>query len=319
MSRRFTVAALALAVAGGMYLSGGPAEASNMGFKLEKNFESIGPPENTRIFRGFYYVSMPLFSGLADIADSTMTGANGPCTGVGDGVVNADDALCDWWVSRQGTMILQRFNADTCSYEPRTLFFDPLFMEVTAAGSYTAPFLNPGTQIDDDAYWIIVPFEAMTGPVDNQAVIVGSHDPSYAGQTIAIPASDCRPNKPIINVPYHTMYRTVDEILCGLEGPEWIDGNGDGCPDTCPNGIYADRGAGGSGALILVQTFDNVPDGINDNSFITRSLYFDDLFMELTCAGSEFDLAPGEAYEVILDNDGVAPDHTPTVWLSPHF
>jgi hypothetical protein len=282
-----------------------------MGFKLERSFDAIpvGTPPFTRGFRGFYFLSKPLFDGLADIADSNDP-SGFPCTGTGDGIVNADDGLCDWWTSRQGQIILQHFREADCTYELRSLLVD--FLGLTSAGSYTAPFTDPGTQIDSDAYWIIVPFDPAVGPTSNQAVIVGSHDPSYAGHTLAIPASNCKPNRPFINLPYHTMYRTVDEILCGLEGTDWVpDANGN--PSTCNGGIFASPDNGGSGALIVVQTFDNVPDSSStDNQYITRSALVD--FLGLAFAGTEYDLTPGDSYEVVLD-----PAHTPTVWISPHF
>lgn len=327
MSRRLTVAALALAVAGGVYMTGGPAEASNMGFKLERDFAAIGPPANARVFRGIYYVSGPLFNGLADIADSSGGGPMGPCTGTGDGVVNAADAGCDWWTSRQGTMIIERFISDNCSFESYGLTYDPLFMTVVANGS---PFVlqNPGTQIDDDGYRVIVPFEGT--PLSNQAVIVGSHDPSYAGFTLAIPPSNCRPNRPIINLPYHTMYTQSDEILCGLEGSAWVDvvnnsdgsAGADGSPDTCPSGIYPDLNSvpPGSGSQVILETFDNVADSSpDDNSYISRAVTFDTLFNVLVFSGARYNLTPGDAYHVTLDHDLSPPEHTPTVFLSPHF
>lgn len=327
MSRRLTVAALALAVAGGVFMTGGPAEASNMGFKLERDFAAIGPPANARVFRGIYLVAAPLFNGLADIADSAGAGPEGPCTGTGDGVVNASDAVCDWWTSRDGTMIIERFITDNCTSQSYGVTFDRLFMSVVANGT---PFelQNPGTQIDDDGYRVIVPFEGT--PLSNQAVIVGSHDPSYAGFPLAIPASDCRPNRPILNIPYHTMYQTSDEVLCGLEGTAWVDvvdnGTGapgsDGSPDTCPSGIYPDLNSvpPGSGAQMILETFDNVADSSpNDNSFISRNVSFDTLFNVLVFGGAEFALTPGDSVVAILDHDGAPPEHTPTVFLSPHF
>jgi hypothetical protein len=319
MSRRFTAAALALVVAGGVYMTADQAGASNMGFKLERSLDAVvvpGPPQ--RIFRNIYYVSDPLFPGLGDIADSAGAGVDGPCTGTGDGVINAHDFLCDVWTSRQGSMIIERFITDSCSFESASITFDILFGQVVAGGSPFV-FLNPGTQIDDDGYRVTVPYEGMA--VNNQAVIVGSHDPSYTGFTLAIPASNCRPNKPIINLPYHAMYRHVDEILCGLEGPTgWVDMDGDTNPDTCPDGIYPDVGAGGSGAQVIVETFDNIPDNNgSDNSFVSRGVAFDLLFGLIVFNGARYDLTPGDAYQVTLDHDLMPPEHTSTVWQPPHF
>jgi hypothetical protein len=321
MSRRFTAAALALVVAGGVYMTAGRADASNMGFKLERSFDAVvlpGPPQ--RIFRNIYYLSMPLFNGLADIADAAGAGTDGPCTGTGDGVVDSVDFLCDAWTSRQGSMLIERFDTDTCNFLSTGITYDSLFMSVFLNGA-PFPLLNAGSQIDDDGYKVTVPYEPMTGAVQNPAVIVGSHDPSYTGFTLAIPASMCRPNRAFLNLPYHAMYRNAFEGLCGLEGPTgWQDGNGDTLPDTCPDGIYPDRASGGSGAQIIIQTFDNIPDAsLTDNAFVSLGVAYDEIVGDIVFNGTPFDFVPGDAYEVQLDHDNMPPEHTPTVWQPPHF
>lgn len=318
MSRRFTVAALALALAGGVYLSGGPAEASNMGFKLERDFHAVGPPATPAPFQGIYFFSAPLFNGLADIANTLDANGN-PCAGPGDGVVNADDALCDIWTSQQGQIGMLRFLPATCQFQSRNLVFDPLF-GIQAAGAFTEALQNPGQGYDDDGYQITVPYvpvvEGGPGDVANQAVIVGSHDPSYAGMTLALPTSGCTPTVPFINVPYHTMYRKSEEVLCGLENVHWFDADMDGFPDTCPNGVFDERDVVGmvGGSLIQVITFDNVPDGMGrDNAFISQNVVFDPLF-GYSWGGTTFNLIPGDAYRIAL-----SAGHRDTLWLSPHF
>jgi hypothetical protein len=320
MSRRFTVAALALALAGGVYLSGGPAEASNMGFKLERDFHAVGPPATPAPFQGIYFFSAPLFNGLADIADTTNVDLDdNPCNGPGDGTVNADDALCDIWTSQQGQISMQRFIIPTCTFESRVLINDP-FVGISGSGAFVSELVNPGQAYDDDGYQINVPYiaPAAGGPGDiaNQAVIVGSHDPSYAGMTLALPASGCRPTTPYINLPYHSMYRFSTEIVCGLENVDWFDTTpADGFPDTCPNGIFDDWDGTAGGAFIQVVTYDNVPDGAGrDNSFITQNVTYDPFAGEYSWGGTEFALIPGDAYRV-----GLSPGHRPTLWLSPHF
>jgi hypothetical protein len=322
MSRRFSAATLALLVAGGVYLSGGPAAASNMGFKLERDFAAYGPPAQSRTFLGQYYVSFPLFNGLADIANSDTSVIGNPCDLTGraaDMTINADDALCDMWTSRQGQMSMTRFTLSTCQFQSRTLVNDPLF-GIVAAGAFTLALQDSGTEIDADAYAINVPFDPTLGTVSNRAVIVGSHDPSYAGQTLALPTC-AGPWVPFINLPYHTMYREVDEVLCGLRGVDWNLDVGTGAPDQCDNGIFAnppgapgDIPGTGSGVQISLFTYDNNPDNNGtDNSFVSRNVIMDPLF-GLTFGGRTFDLTPGDGYVVAL-----TPGHSPTLWLSPHF
>lgn len=116
-----------------------------------------------------------------------------------------------------------------------------------------------------------------------------------------------------ISVPYHTMYQKAAEVFCGLEGTDWNDANGDGKPDTCTNGIFDAT----SKKRVALTTFDNVI-GNNefpntDNSFITYTVEIP-FGTALVFQGSNFSLAPGEAYLVNL-----TAGYQPRVFLPPHF
>jgi hypothetical protein len=320
MTRKLFGAALAVALAGGVYLSAAaPAQASNMGFKLEREFAPVNG------FANLFYVSFPLFNGLGDVADTSHpTGSK--CVGdtggpaAGDTVINADDAICDLWTDRQGQLTFARYDIATCSFLTRSAIFNPAF-GVTFTGTWTDPIPR------DEAFQVQQTFPG--SGVQNAAVIVGSHDPSYTGRLLA-PNAACRADLQLalINLPYHTMYQNAIEVLCGLKGvdwldadgdgvPEWIDIDGDTTPDPCPNGIYD------QGHPIAVQWFDNVDDnsgpggGDTDNQTIVCSIRPSafpgqpPIFPDGTGC---YDLIPGEGYIVQMNQA-----HAGTTFLSPHF
>jgi hypothetical protein len=316
MLRKMTVAALALSVAGGVYLAAAPAQASNMGFKLERNLRAERDDVSARAFQNLYYVSFPLFNGLdPDLANSADASQNkcvgdpglppGPLTG--DGILNADDALCDLWTSRLGLMTFSRWVNNECRSDSRSANIN-FANQVQFSGLFTIP-------LEREVGYEVVVGSRPGVTLDNRTVIVGSHDPSYPGQTLHV---NCRPQKYYLNLPYHTMYRTVDEMMCGLEITDWQPDPGDGHPLTCPRGVY-DTTAITAPYKIDILTFDNVEDfdgpaGRNtDNTFINRSLTIN-FAGQRVFTGDDFRLIPGDAYIV-----GLPQTHADTTWLSPHF
>jgi hypothetical protein len=294
---------------GGVYFVGSPADASNMGFKLERSF-TVQPG-----LRNFYFLSQPLFNGLSDIADSDVTGNK--CTGTGDvdggatpaGMVNADDLICDLWTSRDQSgggagFAVQKYDTTTCLFTARTAIKSGP-TSYTFIGAFTQDLT---TGINREIGYLI---NVTKGPADplleNRAVIVGSHDPSFLGHTVS--SSVCLQD--ILNVPYHTMYRTANELLCGLEGPDWQDANADGRPDTCPAGVFDPAGAAGVGAT--VQTFDNDPASGTAGLYQARTAVSLGAG-NLNFLGPNFALKPGEAY--LVNRPRAAADRT---FLSPHF
>jgi len=318
MTRKLFGAALAMALAGGVYLAGAPAQASNMGFKLEREFAPVNG------FKNEFFVSFPLFNGLGDVANTTDPAGN-KCVGdtggpaAGDGVINGDDVICDLWTSRQGTFTVARYDISSCSFQVRFATIDPFTGNPGFSGTWVDPLPR------DEAFRVSVQF---VPSVTNSAVIVGSHDPSYTGRSLR-PNASCQAFRQgaFLNLPYHTMYKNAVEILCGLEGTDWMrdpgtgnlvwltDNNGDTTPDPCPNGIYA-------GKTITVSWFDNVDDnsgpaGIDtDNQNIACAVQPDPFGGGVLFPfGTDcYDLIPGEGYVVLMSND-----HPGSTFLSPHF
>lgn len=324
MSRKLAAAALALSVAGGVYLAGSPAEASNMGFKLERSLSLVRDAGNKPLLN-IYLVSFPLYNGLGDVANTADASTNkcvldvGPPAGpaTGDGVIDSNDAICDLWTSRKGTFAFNWFNRDTCKYLGSVASQSQLG-GINFGGN---PFVLPAEPDNGFQVVVSVPPNSMLNPV-NQGVIVGSHDPTFVGRTIRPPAggtSGCSPKLDLIEFPYHSMYQKADEVLCGLEGVDWMR-DGMGKPNKCfdtvnnkPTGIFDGQHA------LSIQSFDNVPDGLGkDNGYLFRTVVdpppVGTINPPLSFGGSDYDLRPGDAYLLSLD-----PNHVPTTWLSPHF
>lgn len=324
MSRKIISAALALTVAGGVYLAAPSAEASNMGFKLERSFDLTRDAGTGRAYLNLYLLSYPLFNGLADVADGAFAGGN-KCVGdvggptVGDGFIDSNDAICDHWVSRTGSFVFQKFNRDTCAFQARTATLGGFGIQFTGTFSYL-PSADTNNLIANATgreigYEVLVSSSSATVSPTNRAVVVGSHDPSFTGRAI-ISASGCARNAAhldIQNLPYHTMYQRANEILCGLEGVDWVDvANPIGDPDTCPNGtVAANAGIPFDGVHTLaVQTYDNEV----AHGYVPRTVTINPITRLVSFTGNNFALRPGDAYLLVIN-----PDHVPTTFLSPHF
>lgn len=318
MTRKLFGAALAMALAGGVYLSAAPtAQASNMGFKLEREFAPV------QGFRNIFYVSFPLFNGLGDVGSATGTvGCVGDAGVTPDGVISAIDALCDLWTDSSGQFTLARYDITRCSFQTCSGVRSPFgvsYPNCDAATGWADPLPR------DESFQVQQTWPGSA--VSNSAVIVGSHDPSFTGRTLQ-PNASCRPDLQLalINLPYHTMYQNALEVLCGLKTvdwtdtdgdgtPEWIDVDGDTTPDPCPNGIWDGANP------IAVLWPDNVDDDSGpagtdtDNLTIVCSVRAGfggaPLFPDGTAC---YDLIPGEGYVVQMN---IA--HTGTIFRSPHF
>lgn len=333
MSRNVRAAAAALALAGGVYLAGSiPAEASNMGFKLERSFNLVRRTADSKPLQNVYWVSAPLFNGLGDVAnnDAAWTGTNkcvGDATGptAGDGRIDSDDFICDFWTARSnpataGTFTFSYINRETCT--PVARIATVQLGAIRFTGTTFPAVADIGYQV-----LVTVPSAATFSPVNN-AVIVGSHDPSFAGRQI-VASPDCPTGAPnccgasatrtdLINLPYHTMFQTSDEILCGLEGVDWTDGNADGRPDTCWNDANTngrwDTGELTTGVFdgrvaMTVSYFDNT-EAVNAPVSRTATIQLG----SLRFTGTKYNLVPGDAYLLTLSKT-----HSPTTWLSPHY
>lgn len=303
MSRRLLSTALALAMAGGVYLStgAGTAEASNMGFKLERSFSYVTGTRN------LYLVAFPLFNGLGDVSDGL------DCTATGDGVISVQDALCDLATSRENSvgvfaplMTIQKYDETSCRFVGATILREGPG-DYRFIGDFRDEDLTSAVNREIGYY---VSVAKATGDLDedivNRAVIVGSHDPSWAGKMISRACPQT-----VLNLPYHTMYRTANEVLCGLEGVDWVDevnnlsgaATPDGKPDSCPAGLFDPT----SGVAVTTQTFDNATGFSGLSVFDTGGMY-------PSFVGTNFDLTPGDGYLFNM-NTG----YNDRLWLPPHF
>lgn len=320
--RKLTAATLALTVAGGVYLSSGTAEASNMGFKLQRSFDVVrnNPADRRTNWNNIYLLSFPLFNGLGDVGQDVPPSGQNKCVGdagssaVPDGVIDSVDAICDLWTSRQGSFFFSHFKRDSCAYET----------ESATAGGFGITFGNVPFALERDAgYQINVTSNQDAVVPVNRAVIVGSHDPSYTGRTIRAPNPVCHPAVDLINLPYHTMYTHINEVLCGLEGVAWVDvAPADGNPDTCPSmtagppatdgGIF--DGQRGPTHTIQAITFDNTVGSATGNSVLSRSVTMNGITGALIFTGTDYALTPGDSYQI-----GIGTGQQNTIFLSPHF
>lgn len=335
MTRRTRIAALALSLAGGVYLAAQPAQASNMGFKLERDYDfktsaAAGNPP----LRNIYWMCFPLFNGLGDVADAVaLNGAGVPYTNVcvgdptgppgpaGDGNIDAFDLLCDSWTGRNdpsgGAMTVSYYNAATCSIG--SIAATRLFNNPHVGASRLTNFPPAGTDLwTDIGYQINVGQPVLAnGLPRNRSVIVGSHDPSFGGHTIhfSTTCGTAAARADLVAIPYHSMYKKSHEILCGLEGVAWVDTTpADGIPDTCNGGIFDDQA--GPTHSIIVSTFSNtdpaIPGGVS--GIISQAARRNAITGFSLAPPTPFNLVPGEAY---LVNIGSA--HIDTILRSPHF
>lgn len=331
MTKRMWSAALALSLAGGVYLAASSARASNMGFKLERDFDfKRTSAAGSLPLQNVYYVSIPFFNGLGDVADSVATNpggqpyankcvgdANGPPGPAGDGEINSDDFVCDCWTARSnpptaGAFQFLSIDAANCAVVSRTGRIQ-LNQPVFAAGN---PFPPAGTDLWTDRGYQVNVNQGLTGDPRNRAVIVGSHDPSFAGQTIHY-STTCgtgAPRADIINLPYHTMYQKPVEILCGLRGVAWQDTDNNWQPDDrspagCAGGIFD-----GARAIQVISAFNEDPALGGRSAFVVQGARISLGNVVLSPPDPPFDLIPGEAYRV-----PISAGHVDTNFLSPHF
>jgi hypothetical protein len=335
MSRNIKVAAVAVALAGGVYLgSAAPAGASNMGFKLERSFDVVRSGAGTPL-QNRYIVSMPLFNGLGDVADPNYApaGWTSKCVGdtggptVGDGVVDSADALCDFYTARTnlaqaGQMSLIYWDSANCV---------PVTQSISVGFGNKVQFSppTPFPLVRDVSYTVIVgvPNGATYNPV-NRVVIVGSHDPSYTGHqlTASTTCGALAQRLDFINLFYHTMYTHANDLACGLEIVDWVDltdvaGNPgpDGNPDTCWEDVDGDKrfdvGEPLTGIYdglhgVAISYWDNTP---AENRPVSRTVAPGFPAGRLSWSGPNYDLVPGEGYIVTM-----TAGHS-SVFRQPHY
>jgi hypothetical protein len=327
MTRKIWSAALALSLAGGIYMAGS-ASASNMGFKLERDFDHLLNSATQRPLLNVYYVSLPNFNGMGDVADSSVAAGANPCVGdpggpaAGDGEINSHDAVCDWWVARSNRLTAGSFQLITIDPSICTSFPVTGRFGVSGPTIQGTPFPPAGTDLwTDRGYQVNVgPSAPGNAPPRNRAVIVGSHDPSFAGQLLHF-STNCGTaagRADFITVPYHTMYQEPVEILCGLRGLHWQDVDNNWRPDdTSPAGCAGGIFDGTITAQVIAAKNDDPSLG-GVSGFVPQSARLSGFPPNQTVSivppDPPFHLIPGESYRVPL-----LLGQTDKIFLSPHF
>jgi hypothetical protein len=306
-----------------------------MGFKLERDydFKLSAAPGNPPL-RNIYWMCFPLFNGLGDVADAVAvdpvtslpytnvcigdpTGPPGPA---GDGNIDAFDLLCDSWTGRLdvsgGAMTISYYNAASCSIG--SIAATRLFNLPNVGVSRQTNFPPAGTDL-----WTDIGYQIQVGrpnpnnpPAHNRSVIVGSHDPAFSGHTITFSRAcgTAAARNDLVAIPYHSMYKTSKEILCGLEGVAWQDvAPADGIPDTCDGGIFDNQV--GTTHSIQVSTFMNDDPAVGGiTGIVPQAASRSQVLGFRLSPVTPFDLKPGEAYLV-----GTSSAHVDTILRSPHF
>lgn len=325
MSRKISLAALAAALVTATCFVSVPAEASNMGFKLERNFEFVSG------FKNVYQVAFPLYNGLGDIAGSDDADGDGdPCNNTPDGLVLADDIICHLWTERDTVGYLGDFSIATynpsapgdpagCTLQGYTglklgenffFYVGPFVPSVPAeraAFDFRDGDLGVGSQpgrATQVGYQVIVGQGSPAPFVTNPAVIVGAHNPNITQQMIGLDLDgdgrSCL--NELVNVEYHTMYTNALEILCGQRGPglDWEDADMDGSPDTCTQGAYDCQ------TQITVAKFFNDPADASantDDGFTIVNLTPGDCTQDgMFVVGRDFQLVPGESVTLAMNS-----------------
>jgi len=266
---------------------------SNMGFLLETDLDDTSSgPDNA----SHYFVSVPFVFSPEDIADASLADACDVASGAGDGVIDSRDLLCSWWTSRAGSMTISRRDDAAQTWQSMTARRDA-GGQVEFFGDWTQPL------VAREAYVVTV-----GGGAHNAVRIAGSHDPTQGCRDFEL-APGGGHTLLVYNMVYHTMCRRLDELTCGLEGIDWMDGNADGLPDTCPGGLFDV----GSGAPVTLIAMDHRAGSPTYGEEISRTVERD-AFGDLVFSGENLELTPGEAYLVVLD----AP-FSGTVSCQPHF
>lgn len=271
---------------------------SSAAFRIERHFDVLTDPAGN-LLENVYYVSLPLSSGIEDVASTAAPEAN-KCVGdpdgpaMGDGRITADDLICTWWTSRstgQGSMMVSRRDEASASWVERVGMFN-------ASGAFE--FAGPWTGGVSSVEGLMVSVDGAPG-TSNVAMIYGGHDPAWAGRLIRATTD----RQAVLSLPAHGMYRTADEILCGLIGVDWTPG-ASGAPETCPNGLFDGQKA--TGAYI----FDNDLSDGDGNRYVGRVVT--QSLGRLLFAGTNFTLRPGDGVLLYMEEG-----HATRTWLEPHF
>lgn len=257
---------------------GGAGPWSNMAFRIELNLFSSASVE----YPANHLVSLPLEWNPPDVAG----GADSwPCDDAGDGEATLDEALCELWTSVDA-LSDARFTVEALD---RSLEAFVARVGERVGGGPPGASGSTAPLSDTVGAGAALSVRVEGDVADNPVVIVGSHDPDFGGYLLSSPAD--RGSFHLLSVPYHTRYRTADEILCGIRDEDWYELDGDGIPDSCPNGVF-DPVSGGHATVARIQN-----DPITGAATMGRQVFDSG---SLLFVGSNFDLVPGEGIIVYL-------------------
>lgn len=283
-----------------------------------------------RPVQGTYWVSVPFLPDIPDVANTAAPEVNkcvgdrsGPASP--DGIINVDDLICHWWTDRLATT--SSSNSSTFSVHvavPEECYFvfraAYIFLGTPRfSGSIISLDPTTGLQV------LVTVGVGINSLARNEARVVGDNDDAWAGQVLAYAPTcvgdqrvDCCSSTArrldFIALPHDALVTTADEILCGLEGVDWSDMNGDGRPDTCwedsdgdrawdpgeaPTGIFDGR------TTISVYDLHQVPGQYAQQ--VGRHVMH--RLGRLFFLGVNFPVEPGDAYLVELQRG-----HQPTLW-----
>jgi hypothetical protein len=291
-----------------------PAEAQQFSVRRSLDHRRSG---NGQPLQNKYWISLPLQPDLPDDCNFGATSLASRCVGdpggpvSGDGVIDSCDLLCAWWTARSnhataGVMVVSRWQPETCEWQ-----------HVSGSWGFRDRMSVAGERFPVDptvGYQAVVavPVGARYDPI-NPIVLSGDPDPSWTGTRI-FSSTTCGPmgrRGHLVVFPFDALYARAQEILCGLEGVDWVDerdvsGNPgpDGNPDTCwddrDGDLRYDAGEPLTGVHdgmrgIGVSYWDNTT---NMNGPVTRTVAPGFPAGRLSWNGPNLALVPGEAYYV---------------------
>jgi len=252
---------------------------------------------------GRYYLSLPFGGGLEDLANSSLSDPCDLSSASADGVLNADDLICTIWgagdlASRHGVITVFDYTPD-CRVRARTalrtrfggpvLFIGSAFDLRPEAGFQVSVAVLPDQPLPDDT----VTFTGPCAPALPLQVVGG-----------ACPFA-------LLNLPYDTLFRTANDILCGLENIWWYDADGDGDPDTCPHGLFDAV----DGLPVTISYYQNRWDEFRDPRsgpvYIPRAVFSS--FGDVYFIGTNFDLVDGDGIIVEFSTGDGERDWDPPV------
>lgn len=238
-----------------------------------------------------YTVSLPDPVEVPDIANSTQANPCDLSAASPDGVVNADDMICQLWgggddAERRGAFLLMRLDEASCRHDVR--------MGLQLPGGHGIRFV--GTPFDYEptvGYWVHV--QAVPGQAlpENAVTLRSRCEIDLAPR----PVERSCPYA-LLALPYDAEFLTASDLLCGLRGRDWAPRPDlESAPDQCGHGLFDPV----SGASVTVQRLQN------EVGFMGRTVYapgIDPRFL-----GTDFALVPGEAVVANME-----PHYEGSVW-----